>query len=215
LFTTHEVATRSALERRIASLQPAVLLLDLDLPGLGRIRGFRAIHRLNPSTRVVLFASALDDQEAVTALKAGASGYSTKLVAPALLSKAVELVQKGEIWIARRLVVRLVEELAAFSALRHRAAAALDERRLMRLTPRERQIVELVGAGSSNKGIASQLRVTEATVKAHLTSIFRKMALSGRLQLALFVAAQAGPPGHRRALARTARGSTPRDEEEA
>jgi DNA-binding NarL/FixJ family response regulator len=100
----------------------------------------------------------------------------------------VETVQKGEIWVRRDLVPHLLEELTNRTNRRAKAAPAPPNRRLARLTPREREIVYLVGGGHSNKEIANELNVGERTVKAHMTAIFRKVGVSDRLRLALFVA---------------------------
>jgi DNA-binding NarL/FixJ family response regulator len=172
----------------MASLKPTILLLDLALPNLGGVGGIRAIQRLSPPTKIVLLTGTPDEKEGISALKAGARGYCNTDIDAALLKKAVEMVQKGEIWVARKLIPHLLEELASLTERRQKDSPAKPDSRLDRLTPREREIVHLIGGGASNKEIASQLKVTEGTVKAHLTAIFRKTGLSSRLQLALFVA---------------------------
>ena len=184
----HEVATRAALERSLANRKPAILLLDLALPLLGGVGGVPEIQRLSPPTKIVVLTSTLEEQEGVAALKAGARGYCNSDTAPTLLKKAVQMVQQGEIWVGRNLILHLLEELASLTEHRRKASPASPDSRLDRLTPRQREIVHLIGGGASNKEIASQINVTEGTVKAHLTAIFRKTGLSGRLQLALFVA---------------------------
>lgn len=183
-----EVTTRAALERSMATLKPAVLLLDIDLPMLDGVGGVRAIHHLSPPTKIVLLTSTLDEKEGLSALKAGARGYCQKDTESALLKKAVQMVRKGEIWAGRNLIPHLLEELTSLTERRQQDSPANLDSHLDRLTPRQREIVHLIGGGASNKEIASQLNVTEGTVKAHLTAIFRKTGLSSRLQLALFVA---------------------------
>lgn len=185
LFGLHEVADRAALERSVANRKAAVLLLDLDLPGLGGVEGVPAIHRLRPATKIVLFGVP-DEREAIIALKAGARGHCDKAIDPALLRKAVEVVHKGEIWVARRLIPHFLDELTSLTERRLRASRAHFENRFERLTPRERELVDFLSEGASNKDIAKRLNVTERTVKAHLTAIFRKLGLVGRLQLALY-----------------------------
>lgn len=183
-----EVTTRAALERSMAHLKPAVLLLDIDLPMLDGVGGVRAIHHLSPPTKIVLLTGTLDEKEGLSALKAGARGYCQKDTESALLKKAVQMVRKGDIWAGRNLIPHLLEELTSLTERRREAPPGDRDSRLDRLTPREREIAHLIGGGASNKEIASRLNVTEGTVKAHLTAIFRKIGLSGRLQLALFVA---------------------------
>jgi DNA-binding NarL/FixJ family response regulator len=186
-FPLHEVAERSALERSINSLKPAVLLLDLALPGLGGVEGVSAVQRLSPLTSIMLLTSTPNDREGLAALKAGARGYTSSDMDPVLLRKAVTVVLKGEIWVARNVYAPLLEELTSLTERRHKELPPNLDTRLDRLTPREREIAQLIGGGASNKEIAGRLNITEATVKAHLTAIFRKLGLSDRLGLALFV----------------------------
>ena len=180
-----EAGDRGALERAITGRKPVLVLLDLALPDLGSVPGVVRAQRLNPTARVVLLTRSPDEREGIIALKAGARGYCDLEIEPGLLAKAVDVVLKGEVWVGRKLIPHLLEELAS-AAEQQRAASADRDHRLERVTPRERQIVELLSAGASNKDIAKRLDVTERTVKAHLTAIFRKLGISGRLQLALF-----------------------------
>ncbi len=186
-FPLYEVAERSSLERSMANLKPAILLLDLALPGLGGVEGTPVIQRLSPMTSIVLLTSTPNDREGLAALKAGARGYCSLDTDPTLLRKAVTVVLKGEIWVARNVFAPLLEELTSLTERRHKEFPPNLDTRLDRLTPREREIAQLIGGGASNKEIAGRLNITEATVKAHLTAIFRKLGLSDRLGLALFV----------------------------
>jgi two-component system nitrate/nitrite response regulator NarL len=186
LFAVHEVTERSSLERSLTNRRPVALLLDLQLPELDGVGGVAALQRLRPPTKIVLLTSHPDEKEGIAALKAGARGYCDREITPVLLGKALDVVQKGEIWIGRKLIPHLLEELTTLTEQQKDAPAELDSR-LDRITPREREIVHLLSAGASNKEIAKRLNVTERTVKAHLTAVFRKLGISGRLQLALFV----------------------------
>lgn len=193
VFTVHEVTDRNGLERSLVHRQPGVLLLDLVFPNLGGVDGITAIQRHRPATKIVLFTKTPDDREGLMALKAGARGYCHTEIDPGLLRKATDVVHKGEIWVGRKLIPHLLEELTSATERRQReTAGATRDSRLDRLTPRERQIVELLSQGANNKEMSRQLSVTERTVKAHLTAIFRKLGVSDRLQLALFVIEQGG-----------------------
>ncbi len=154
----HEAGDRAETERLVARLTPPVLLLDLPLPGYAGLESLQAIQTLSPTTRTIV------------------------LVARPVLRRAVQQVRDGEIWVGRSVTTQLLEELTAASTRRAPGPA----RRLGRLTQRERELVALVAAGASNKEIADRLSIAERTVKAHLTSIFRKLGVSSRLHLAVY-----------------------------
>jgi DNA-binding NarL/FixJ family response regulator len=185
-YTVHEVSDRPELERSMTNRRPVALLLDLALPALGGAAGITAVQKLRPATRIIVLTGAPDEREGIAVLKAGARGYCHRDIDPPLLEKATNVVIQGEIWVGRKLIPHLLEELTVLTEQRRREQPGNLDERLQRVTPRERQIVDLLSAGASNKEIAKRLNVTERTVKAHLTAIFRKLGLSGRLQLALF-----------------------------
>jgi DNA-binding NarL/FixJ family response regulator len=185
-YAVHEAADLRELERNITSRRPGAVLLDLAFPGLGGPGGLAGLQQLQAGTRFIALSGAPDEREGIAVLKAGARGYCDREIDGPLLEKATDVVLKGEIWIGRKLVPHLLEELTLLTDQRRREVASKADVRLDRVTPRERQIVDLLSAGASNKEIAKRLNVTERTVKAHLTAIFRKLGLSGRLQLALF-----------------------------
>jgi DNA-binding NarL/FixJ family response regulator len=183
----HEVGDRPTLERSLSVLKPAVLLIDLELPDLNPPEGLHAVLQVNAVTKAIVMTGAATETEGVAVLKAGARGYCHRDLDATLLRKAVDVVQKGEIWAGRTLTSQLLEELTARVEERDRELAGRVTARLQRLTRREREIALLVGGGASNKEIGNKLGVTERTVKAHLTAIFRKLGVSDRLRLALLV----------------------------
>jgi len=190
-FTTVEISDYTELARIMEHRRPDVLFLDLQLPRLGGMSSVATLHRLRPATRIIVLASRPDAKEGIVALKMGARGYCDRSIAPALLARALEAVQRGEVWIGRKLTSQLIDELSALTEARLQTTAPLDvSGRLHRLTSREHEIVVLLGVGASNKEIAQRLGVTERTVKAHLTAVFRKLGISGRLQAALLVVEQ-------------------------
>jgi two-component system nitrate/nitrite response regulator NarL len=189
-YTIHEVSDQVDLKRCMTNSRPAVLLLDLDLPQIGGVKGVSAIQRLSPSTKIILFAGTHDEKEGISALKCGAKGYCKKEIEPSQLRKAVEVVQKGEMWVGRKTICQLLAELCSFTETGQKDCPPLTEVYLQYLTARERQIALSVGEGAANKEIARRLNISERTVKAHLTSIFQKLQISDRLRLGLFVAGQ-------------------------
>jgi len=188
-FSIHEVTERAALEQNLTRQKPSVLLLDLALPQLGGIGGVSAIQRLSPSTKIILLTSAPDDEEEMRALKAGVKGYCNRDTGPLLLRKAVDVVEKGEIWIERKVISHLLEELTSVAERQQKDSPLHLQPNILLdcLTSRERQVAKLIGDGSCNREIAKRLNISERTVKAYLTSIFRKLNISDRLHLALLL----------------------------
>jgi two-component system nitrate/nitrite response regulator NarL len=186
-FSIHEVSQRDALEKCLVNHKPLVLLLDLALPQLDRVRGVSAIQRLSPSTNIILLTSNLNGKEAIRALKAGAKGYCNRNIDPFLLEKAVDVIQKGEIWVGRKVIPGLLEELTSIIERRQKDSLLQPDVDFDCLTPREHQVAQLVGDGLCNKDIARRLNISQRTAKAHLTAIFRKLKISDRLRLALLV----------------------------
>ena len=190
-FPVYEAAERSALDKGMANLKPAILLLDLALPGLGGVEGVPAVQKASPMTAIILMTSTPNDREGLAALKVGARGYCSHGMDPNLLRKAVMVVVKGEIWVARNVFAPLLEELTSLTERRHKEFPPNLDTRLDRLTPREREIAQLIGGGASNKEIAGRLNITEATVKAHLKSVFAKLNVLSRTE-AIAAAARRG-----------------------
>jgi DNA-binding NarL/FixJ family response regulator len=182
-----EVDDARTLAHAVTRLRPQVVLLDLSLRGLSGVDGVPAIQRASARSRLLLLTPRPNVREAVAGLRAGARGYASRTLDPALLRKAVDVVQKGEVWVGRALVARLVDELGGRGASPNGDAVGSALLRLTALTPREHEIALLVAGGGANKEIASELGVVERTVKAHLTAIFRKLGVSDRLRLALLL----------------------------
>ena len=119
-------------------------------------------------------------------IKAGAQEYCHVESDSLFLRKAIELVQKGEIWAGRSILFRLLKETHLSRSFTPNNKY-YSRREFDTLTDREREIAYFIGRGMSNKEIASQIDVAEATVKAHLTSIFDKLRVSDRLELGLLI----------------------------
>lgn len=186
-FAVQEAPDARRLETLLADRSPAVAFVDVSLLGPRGASDVAALQRLSPATRFIVASGHPVEREGLTAFRAGARGYCHRDLDPALLPKAVEVVQKGEIWAGRALISGLVEALAARTRQGGPAAAARKNPRLAGLTRREREIALLVADGGANKEIAERVGVTERTVKAHLTTIFRKLGVSDRLRLALLL----------------------------
>ncbi len=195
--TVHEIADREALTQSMTSLQPTVLILDLAMCAPEGVNGVRGLQQLCPSTKIMLLTDFPDPSEGVAALRLGAKGYCTKEIAAPLLKKAMEMIQEGQIWVERSVIPYLLGELATGQVQNNSqsapaaAEAPSQDSPFDCLTPRERAVASLIADGAWNKEIAGRLNITEATVKAHLTAIFRKLGVTDRLQLGLFLARHA------------------------
>ncbi|WP_027481363.1 LuxR C-terminal-related transcriptional regulator [Deinococcus pimensis] len=154
-----------------------VMLLDLNLPG-GGIHALREVTRSNLVTRVVMLTVSEDEADVLAALKNGARGYVIKGVTGPELRDTVRSVHAGEVRITPVLASGLLFELAGVP--RGPSTDPLDE-----LTSRERQILEGVAAGHSNKEIARDLGLTEKTVKHYMTSVLQKLQVRNRVEAAL------------------------------
>jgi two-component system, NarL family, nitrate/nitrite response regulator NarL len=163
-------------------LRPDVLLLDVAMPRMAGLEALRSIAASCKKTRTILVTGSLERTDVLTALQDGARGIVMKDSAPDLLFKSIHAVMRGQYWIAHEAVSDLV---AALRESRPVSASQPSPQRF-KLTPRELEIVRAVVSGQSNKDIASRLGVAEPTVKHHLTSVFDKLGVSNRLELALF-----------------------------
>ncbi len=128
-YTIHEVAERGGLERSMVSRRAVGLLLDLALPGLGGPGGVAAIQKLRPATRIIVLSAVVDEREGIASLKAGARGYCHREIHASLLEKATVAVLKGEIWAGRKLISRLLEELAVLTEHRRRERSSATTQR--------------------------------------------------------------------------------------
>jgi len=185
-FVTQGVEDLAALELVLAQLKPPVLLLDLSLLRNGLTRSIGSLQRLSAATKIIAFTRTPNDVEGISVLVSGAKGYCPRNIKPVLLKKVVTVVQRGEIWAGRKLIQLLIEELMSHIERRQQRSATEVDGRFDALTCRQREITGLIGRGARNKEIASQIHMSEKTVKAHLTAIFRKLGVSNRTGLALF-----------------------------
>jgi DNA-binding NarL/FixJ family response regulator len=167
---------------RAAELQPDVILMDLVMPGLDGIGAMRELRRRSSSARVIVLTSFLDDDRLMPALQAGADGYLLKDVEPAELARAVRSACADEALIDPMVAARLLHTLSRDGnrGAGPVAAAAIDQ-----LTRREREVLELIALGYSNKRIALELGVAEKTVKTHVGHLLAKLGVADRTQAAL------------------------------
>jgi two-component system, NarL family, nitrate/nitrite response regulator NarL len=153
---------------------PEVALLDVTMPG-GGLEAARKIATACPATRIVMLTVSEDEDDLLTAMKAGASGYVLKGVASHELLSIVRAVAGGEVYVAPSLAFALLREMS-----KPRPADPLAE-----LSQRERQVLGLVATRLSNQAIGQRLGLAEKTVKHYMTNILTKLQVRSRVEAAL------------------------------
>ncbi|MER7762894.1 response regulator transcription factor [Streptomyces sp. NPDC097619] len=159
------------------ALRPDVVLLDIRMPRMDGLEAARRILAELPDCRVIMLTTFDLDQYVYAALAAGASGFLLKDVTPEHLAAAVRLVGTGDALLAPSITRRLVERCAPAAG-----GEPAPHRDLAALTPREREVLTLMGRGLSNAELAEGLTLSEATVKTHVARIFAKLSLRDRAQ---------------------------------
>ncbi|WP_040808542.1 response regulator [Nocardia concava] len=172
-----EAADGVAAVRAAAECCPDLVLMDLRMPGMDGVEATRRI-LAGGSPKVLVLTTFDDDEHLFPALAAGASGYLVKDTEPEVLVAAIRRVIDGELLFSPPLLRRLVQR--AVDAPTETAPAAVD------LTPREQDVLALVGAGYSNTEIAERLHLGVTTVKKHLAHLMDKTGCDNRVRLAVF-----------------------------
>jgi len=165
--------------RLVRTLRPAVLLMDLDLPGLSALDVLAQLSQVQGAPHTLIVTDRASDGDVVEAMQMGARGVVMKHSATNLLFKSIRSVVAGQYWVGRDNIGGLIEQMRT----RGRAAAGTP---WAYLTSRELELVGAVMDGCANNDIASLLKIRPKTVKHHLTKIFSKLGVSNRLELALF-----------------------------
>jgi NarL family two-component system response regulator LiaR len=155
-----------------AELRPDVVLLDLVMPARGALETLRDIRRRAPSARVVVLTSFHEDDQVIGALRAGALSYVLKESEPEELLSAIRRAARGETVLDPRIAAQVVDGL--------RGKESPD-----RLTPRELDVLARIARGQSNRQIASGLRVSEETVKTHVSNLLSKLHVADRTEAAI------------------------------
>jgi len=166
-------------------LRPDVVLMDIRMPVLDGIEATRRIVSARPAIRVVMLTTFGLDGYVYDALRVGASGFMLKDAPPEEIVAAVRIVANGEALLAPAITRSVIEEFARRSPTAATAPRpqppALDE-----LTPREREVLELLARGMSNPQICERLVVSEATTKTHVARILQKLGLRDRIQAVIY-----------------------------
>jgi two-component system nitrate/nitrite response regulator NarL len=172
--------------RRARELPSDIILLDIKMPGMSGIETLQALRASGIGAPVVMLTMSREDADLVAALRAGAQGYLLKDIEPEELVPALEAILRGDNVVAREMVgalAHLVRSGVGADQEAQRPATPLAD-----LTPREREILEHIAGGLSNKMIARALDITDGTVKLHVKAILRKLGLRSRVEAAVTAA---------------------------
>jgi len=161
------------------ALTPDVVLMDVYMPGMDGLEAARRIGQAVPSVRIVMLTVSEEDQNLFEALKAGAHGYLLKSVEPEELFRTLRGIVRGEAFLTPSMATKLLDEFT-------RRTGAEPARPAGRMSPREREVLELLTRGAVNKEIAAALRISENTVKNHLKSIMDKLHAENRVQVVAY-----------------------------
>ena len=171
---------RQAVERA-RQLAPDVVLMDVRMPDLDGIGATRELARAAPAVRVLILTTFEQDDYVFGALRAGASGFLLKRTRPEELIAAVHTIAAGDSLLSPSVTRRVIDRMA-----QQPTPDLADQGRLGGLTPREREVLELVARGLSNHEIATALHVEESTIRTHVKRILMKLELRDRVQAVIF-----------------------------
>ena len=162
--------------KAVAAHKPDVVLLDLHMPGISGIDAMKAILHDAPGTHVVMLTVSEDAEDLITALRTGALGYLLKNIDGEFLVESIRRAADGQSVMSPEMTGKLMREVRAGATAPAGPA----------LSPREREILQHLARGASNKEIARDLELAESTVKIHVQHILRKLDLSSRVQAAVW-----------------------------
>jgi DNA-binding NarL/FixJ family response regulator len=174
--------------RLAKQLVPNVLLLDINLPGMNGLQVARALKDTLLDINVIMLTAYHDDQQVFHSVRAGASAYFPKDVSPRRLIEAIRLVHQGSYVVEDRVLEKpqvgewLLEQFEQADTVADGDWGSM----LIPLSPREMEILQHIAQGKSNKEIAYELGISRQTVKNHMTSILRKLAVNDRTQAAIY-----------------------------
>jgi len=172
-----EAANGRQAVQRARHARPEVVLMDVRMPEVDGIEATAALLADVPEAKVVILTTFEEDEYILGAMRAGASGFMLKRSSPEELTAAIHTVAAGEALLSPSVTRRVIDRMAAQPVLGEPSDPRLDE-----LTPREREVLELIAQGLSNREIAATLVVEESTVKTHVKRVLMKLDARDRVQ---------------------------------
>jgi DNA-binding NarL/FixJ family response regulator len=176
-----QAATGRQAVEQARRLAPDVVLMDVRMPDLDGIGATRELARTAPATRVLILTTFEQDDYVFGALRAGASGFLLKRARPEELLAAVHLIAAGEALLSPSVTRRVIDRVA-----QQPTPELADRAKLHALTPREREVLQLIAGGLSNREIAAALAVEESTVRTHVKRLLMKLELRDRVQAVIY-----------------------------
>ncbi len=181
IATVGQAATGREAVENADRLSPDVVLMDVRMPDLDGIAATRELARTAPASKVLMLTTFEQDDYIFGALRAGASGFLLKRTRPEDLIAAVHTIAAGDSLLSPSITRRVIDRMA-----QQPTPDLGDQTRLGALTPREREVLDLVARGLSNREIADVLVVEDSTIKTHIKRILMKLSLRDRVQIVIF-----------------------------
>ncbi len=166
--------------------KPDIVLMDINMPDMDGITAIQEIQKIEPETKIIALTGYDDSDLIFRAMKVGTRGYLLKTMAASQLTRAIEEVLAGKIYLPSALAVKFFDHFQT-TVKEGSAAKASDEENLLSfLTQREEEVLTLLTQGTTYKGVAKQLFISETTVKTHVNNIFQKLQVNDRTQAVLY-----------------------------
>jgi RNA polymerase sigma factor (sigma-70 family) len=176
-----QAATGREAIQRTRQLAPDVVLMDVRMPDLDGIAATRELSRADPRAKILILTIFEQDDYVFGALRAGASGFLLKRTRPEELIAAVHTIARGDSLLSPSVTRRVIDRMA-----KQPVPDLTDQAMLDALTPRERDVLQLVARGLSNREIATELVVEESTIRSHMKRILMKLQLRDRVQVVIY-----------------------------
>jgi len=167
---------------------PDIVLLDINMPNMNGVQATERIKGISPQSKIIILSIHDDENYVHQTLYSGASGYLLKEMESSDLIEAIQVVAKGEAYIHPKVTGKLINEFRRLSTLQDsdqvnvEITADSDAERFSSLTPREKEVLQLMAEGKSNKAIGDHLYISEKTVKNHVSSVLQKLDVQDRTQ---------------------------------